>query len=297
MSLVIVGSLALDSISTKAGSVKDALGGSAFYASIAASYFHQASIVGVVGDDYPPAGIELLRKHGVNLDGLETVSGKTFRWSGKYEDWNQADTLNTELNVFADFNPTLPPAYRNCRNLLLGNIHPSLQLQVLEQVESYDCVACDTMNYWITGEHEALSKVIGKMDVVFMNEEEVCQYTGCDNIFKAGKEILDMGMKLIVIKRGEYGSVCISDDYMVFMAAYPIEDVVDPTGAGDCFAGGFMGYLASRPKPDKQDIRNAALTGTVTAALNVSDFSVNGIANLDKQTIDAKIKQLKEWTS
>ncbi len=270
MSLVIVGSLALDSISTKAGSVQDALGGSAFYASIAASYFHQTGIVGVVGDDYPQAGIDLLKKHKVNLDGLETVSGKTFRWSGKYEQWNQADTLNTELNVFADFNPTLPLAYRNCRNLLLGNIHPSLQLQVLKQ---------------------ALSEVIRKMDVVFMNEEEVCQYTGCDNIFKAGREILKMGVKLIVIKRGEYGSICISNDYLVFMAAYPIEDVVDPTGAG------FMGYLASKPKPNKQDIREAALTGTVMAALNVSGFSVNGIDNADKQAIDAKIKQLRDWTS
>lgn len=297
MSLVIVGSLALDSISTKAGSVQDALGGSAFYASIAASYFHNTNIVGIIGDDYPKAGIELLKTHKVNLDGLETVSGKTFRWSGRYENWNHADTLNTELNVFAGFNPALPCCCLNCRSLFLGNIHPNLQLQVLEQVKSYNWVACDTMNYWIAGAYQILEEVIRKVDIVFMNEEEICQYTGCDNIFKAAKEVLKMGVKLIVIKRGEYGSVCISENHKVFTPAYPIETVVDPTGAGDCFAGGFMGHLASLKEPSKQDIREAALRGTVMAALNVTDFSVDGITSVDKAVIDAKIKELKDWTS
>ncbi len=297
MSLVIVGSLALDSVSTKAGSVQDALGGSAFYASIAASYFHPTNIVGIIGDDYPQAGIDLLKAHSVGLDGLETVAGKTFRWSGKYETWNHADTLNTELNVFAGFNPSLPCCCLNCRSLLLGNIHPSLQLQVLNQVKSYNWVACDTMNYWINGAFQILEEVIRKVDIVFMNEEEICQYTGCDNIFKAAKEILAAGVKLVVIKRGEYGSVCISEQLKLFTPAFPIETVVDPTGAGDCFAGGFMGYLASRKEPNKKDIREAAFRGTVLAALNVSNFSVDGIKNLDKAKIETHVSLLKEWTS
>lgn len=296
MSLVIVGSVALDSISTRSGSVSEALGGSAVYASIAASYFSEVRIVGVVGEDYPQRGIDILKAHNVGLDGLETVPGKTFRWSGKYEDWNHADTLLTELNVFAGFNPKLPPCCRNCRSLLLGNIHPSLQLQVLDQIDSYQWVACDTMNYWITGAPDLLEQVIRRVDIVFMNEDEIRQFTRKDTIFSAARDILERGVKLVVVKRGEYGSVCIGKDHMYFAPAYPLEKVVDPTGAGDCFAGGFMGYLATRDTLSPDVIREAVLRGTVLAAKDVSSFSVDGIIQLDQSGINTMIDQLKAWT-
>jgi len=296
MSLVIVGSVALDSISTRSGSVTEALGGSAVYASIAASYFCEVRIVGVVGEDYPPRGIEILKAHKVVLDGLETVPGKTFRWSGKYEDWNHADTLLTELNVFAGFNPKLPPCCRNCRSLMLGNIHPRLQLQVLDQIDSYQWVGCDTMNYWITGAPELLDKVIRRVDIVFMNENEVRQFTSRDTIYDAAKDILDRGVKLVIVKRGEYGSVCIGNEHMYFAPAYPLTKVVDPTGAGDCFAGGFMGYLASRDALSTDVIREAVLRGTVLAAKDVSRFSIDGIIHLEHKDITAMVEQLKVWT-
>lgn len=297
MSLVVVGSIALDSISTKAGSVTDALGGSAVYASIAASYFSEARIVGVIGEDYPQRGIDILKAHKVGLEGLETVSGKTFRWSGKYEDWNHANTLLTELNVFAGFDPKLPPSCRCCKSLLLGNIHPSLQLKVLDQIDSYQWVACDTMNYWITGAPDLLDKVIRRVDIVFMNEDEIRQFTGRDTIFSAARDILDRGVKLVVIKRGEYGSVAVSADHMYFAPAYPIDAVVDPTGAGDSFAGGFMGYLAGCDSLNPASIREAVLCGTVLAANDVSSFSVDGISGLDPSEITQMIDQLKVWTS
>lgn len=296
MSLVIVGSVALDSISTRAGSVTDALGGSAVYASIAASYFGEVRIVGVIGEDYPQRGIDILKAHNIGLAGLETVPGKTFRWSGRYKDWNHADTLLTELNVFAGFNPKLPPCCRNCRSLLLGNIHPSLQLQVLDQIDSYQWVACDTMNYWITGAPDLLELVIRKVDIVFMNEDEIRQFTKRDSIFAAARDILERGVKLAVIKRGEYGSVCIGKDHMHFAPAYPLDSVVDPTGAGDCFAGGFMGYLATCDTLGPEVIREAVLRGTVLAAKDVSSFSVDGITLLDPSEITAMTDQLKVWT-
>jgi len=296
MSLVVVGSVALDSISTKAGSVTDALGGSAVYASIAASYFSETRIVGVIGEDYPQRGIDVLKDHSVGLEGLETVPGKTFRWSGTYHDWNHADTLLTELNVFAGFNPKLPPSCRCCRSLLLGNIHPSLQLQVLDQIDSYQWVACDTMNYWITGTPQLLDQVIRRVDIVFMNEDEIRQFTGRDTVFSAARDILDRGVKVVVVKRGEYGSVTLTADDMYLAPAYPIEQVVDPTGAGDSFAGGFMGYLATSEDLSPSSIREAVLRGTVLAANDVSSFSVDGISGLDPSKITTMIDQLKAWT-
>lgn len=297
MSLVVVGSLALDSIETRAGSVTDALGGSAVYASVAASYLTSAYIVGVVGEDFPEYARELLAKHRVNTDGLETVPGKTFRWSGKYQQWNNAETLNTELNVFADFQPHVPDCCRCCRSLLLANIHPTLQLQVLDQINSYQWVACDTMNFWITGAREELEKVIRRVDIVFMNEAEIMQFTSCDDVFHAARAVMDMGVKLVVIKRGEYGSIAISGDTLFFAPAYPVDKVVDPTGAGDSFAGGFMGYLANSDTLDHASIREAVLHGTVLAAKNVGAFSVNGIAGLSAGSIGEMVAKLKQWTS
>ncbi|HOY83699.1 MAG TPA: PfkB family carbohydrate kinase [Candidatus Syntrophosphaera sp.] len=295
MSLVIVGSIALDTIETPLGKVEEALGGSAVYGSLAASYFGPTYIVGVVGDDYPARGIELLRAHKVNLDGLETRPGKTFRWSGTYRQWNQADTLSTDLNVFADFSPQLPPSCRCCRSLLLANIHPQLQLQVLDQIESYQWVACDTMNYWISLCPELLTEVIRRVDIVFINEDEIRQYTGLDNVFAAGRQLLGMGVKAVVIKRGEYGSVTVLPDDLFFAPAWPVEQVQDPTGAGDSFAGGFMSYLATQDQLSKNAIRNAVRFGTVLAAKNVSAFSVDGLVNLEFSELQHKVHQLRNW--
>lgn len=297
MSLVLVGSVALDSVSTRHGSVSDALGGSAVYASIAASYFAKVRIVGVIGDDYPPRGLELLKSHQIDLNGLETVAGQTFRWSGKYEDWNHADTLSTQLNVFAGFDPRLPVSCQNCRSLLVANIHPSLQLKVLDQIKSYKWVACDTMNYWIRSTPALLDEVIRRVDIVFMNEDEIRDFTGMESIFEAARDILKRGVKLVIVKRGEYGSVAISADSMFFAPAYPIAQVVDPTGAGDCFAGGFMGYLADCEELSPANIREAVLRGTAIAAKNVSSFSVDGITGLKQDEIGSMIDNLKVWTS
>lgn len=295
MSLVIVGSVALDTIETPHGKVEDALGGSAVYASLAASYFSPTYIVGVVGEDYPARGVELLEAHKVNLDGLETKPGKTFRWSGAYRQWSQADTLSTDLNVFADFSPQLPPSCRSCRSLLLANIHPQLQLQVLNQIESYKWAACDTMNYWISLCPELLSEVIRKVDIVFINEDEIRQYTGLDSIFAAGRYLLEMGVKAVVIKRGEYGSVTILPDDLFFAPAYPVERIQDPTGAGDSFAGGFMSYLATQDELNKYVIRKAVRFGTVLAAKNVSALSVDGLVNLEFSELQQKVHQLRNW--
>ncbi|HQK29836.1 MAG TPA: PfkB family carbohydrate kinase [Candidatus Syntrophosphaera sp.] len=295
MSLVIVGSVALDTIETPHGKVEDALGGSAVYASLAASYFGPTYIVGVVGEDYPARGVELLEAHKVNLDGLETKPGKTFRWSGAYRQWSQADTLSTDLNVFADFSPQLPHSCRSCRSLLLANIHPQLQLQVLNQIESYKWAACDTMNYWISLCPELLSEVIRKVDIVFINEDEIRQYTGLDSIFAAGRHLLEMGVKAVVIKRGEYGSVTVLPDDLFFAPAYPVERIQDPTGAGDSFAGGFMSYLATQDELNKYVIRKAVRFGTVLAAKNVSAFSVDGLVNLEFSELQQKVHQLRNW--
>ncbi len=295
MSLVIVGSIALDTIETPHGKVEEALGGSAVYASLAASYFGPTYIVGVVGEDYPQAGIDLLNAHKINLDGLEIKPGKTFRWSGTYRQWSQADTLSTDLNVFADFSPQLPPSCKCCRCLLLANIHPQLQLQVLNQIESYQWVACDTMNYWISLCPDLLSEVISKVDIVFINEDEIRQFTGLENIFAAGRKLLSMGVKVVVIKRGEYGTVTVLPDDLFFAPAYPVDQVKDPTGAGDSFAGGFMSYLATQDELNKNAIRNAVRFGTVLAAKNVASFSVDGLVNQEFAELQKKVHQLRNW--
>jgi sugar/nucleoside kinase (ribokinase family) len=296
MSLVIVGSVGLDTIETPLGKVVDSLGGSAVYASLAASYFSPTFLVGVIGDDYPKSGLALLKAHNVNTDGLETKSGKTFRWSGKYENWNQADTLITELNVFADFSPQIPDSCKNCRCLLLANIHPNLQKIVLDQIEGYQWVACDTMNYWISLCPDELTGVIRRVDILFINEEEIRQFTGIMNIFAAARSILDLGPKVVVVKRGEYGSVAVLENDYFFSPVYPVEQVIDPTGAGDTFAGGFMSYISSREELNKASIRNAVRYGTVLASLNVTSFSVEGIINLDPAILHQKVRELRDWT-
>ncbi len=297
MSLVIVGSIGLDTISTPAGSVTDALGGSAVYGAISGSYFCPVSIVGVLGSDYPSYGLEVLKKHGVNLEGLHHKEGKTFRWCGKYTEWNRAETLLTELNVFAEFSPQLPQSYQSAKSILLGNIHPELQLQVLQQTDTCAHRACDTMNYWIDLCPGELMKVIKSVQIVFMNEDEAKEFSGERNIFSASKAILACGPKWVIIKRGEYGSVAISESDLFFSPAYPVERVVDPTGAGDCFAGAFMAYIAGGEALDLPLIKDAVRYGTVMAAYNVQGFSVESIIGKKREEIDHAKELLNKWTS
>ncbi|HOV16443.1 MAG TPA: PfkB family carbohydrate kinase [Candidatus Cloacimonadota bacterium] len=295
MSLVIVGSIGLDTIETPKGKVTDALGGSAVYGSLAASYFTRVHTVGVVGSDFPNEHIELLKRHGIEVDGLEIREGNTFRWSGKYEDWNQAQTLDTQLNVFGDFNPILPQDCLHCQTILLGNIHPDLQLQVLKQIKNYRIVACDTMNYWINGTRERLQEVIKRVDIVFINEEELKLYTNEQNVFQAADLVLAQGPKLLVLKRGEYGSVLIGKEFLFFAPAYPVREVKDPTGAGDSFAGGFMGYMDQAGEFTPKNLKEAVLYGTVMAALNVSEFSVEKLTDHSLEHIQKMQTELKSW--
>lgn len=297
MSLVIVGSIAMDTISTPAGEVIDALGGSAIYGALAGSYFCPVHVVGVLGSDFPVEGLELLETHGVNLEGLDFKDGKTFRWSGKYNTWNRAETLLTELNVFADFSPRLPETYKSCKSLLLANINPQLQLQVLQQIDSKPHIACDTMNYWINLCPNELLEVVQNVNIVFMNEDEIRDFTGRTDVFSAARSVLDLGPEWVIVKRGEYGSIAVSAEDMFFAPAFPVEKVKDPTGAGDCFAGAFMAYLANHAVLSSSLIRDAVRYGTVLAAMNVQDFSIHGIAGKQRADIDADKERLIRWTS
>lgn len=296
MSIVVVGSIALDSIETPKGKIENSLGGSAIYASLAASYFGSTYLVGVAGEDFPSEAISLLKEHNIQLDGLEIKSGKTFRWKGIYNDWNQAESLHTELNVLLEFSPHLPNSCKQCNSLFLANIHPQLQLKVLKQMKSFRWVACDTMNYWINLYPEELTQVIEKVDIVFVNEEEVRQYTGIDNIFKAARKILETKVQVVVVKRGEYGSVAVLKDDLFFSPAYPLEEISDTTGAGDSFAGAFMSYLTTQNSLDRNTIRSAVRYGTATAAKCVSDFGVQGLVHQDFSNIQMMFNQLQKWT-
>jgi sugar/nucleoside kinase (ribokinase family) len=295
MSLVVVGSVALDTITTPNGSVTDALGGSAIYASLAARHFCKTHIVGVVGNDFPINTIQMLNNKGINTEGIEIKDGKTFRWKGEYKKWNQALTHDTQLNVFADFDPQLSASCKACDYLLLGNIHPELQLSVLSQIGPHKLSSCDTMNYWIERNYIQLLEVIRRVDIVFINEEELHLLTTFENIYTAAQKVLELGPKLIVVKRGEYGSIAIGKNFLFFAPVYPVTNIVDPTGAGDSFAGGFMGYLTHVGKFDDQAIREATIYGTIMASYNVSSFSTQILESVKKSEIDKRKSEIHDW--
>jgi len=297
MSVLVVGSVALDSVATPFGKRDDALGGSATYFSCAASYFDQPRIVAVVGTDFPDEHIELLRGRGVDLEGLEVREGKTFRWAGEYGyDLNQRDTLSTDLNVFEHFHPKLPNAYRGSEFVFLGNIHPSLQLEVLDQIHSPRFVACDTMNLWIETERDALCELISKVDSIVLNDSEARELSGEPSLARAARVIQDMGCLKVVIKKGEHGCLFFTPHSHFSAPAYPLASVNDPTGAGDAFAGGFMGYLAKNAKLDDLSIRRAIIYGSVLASFTVEEFSVDRIVRLSKEEIDSRYKEFQEIT-
>ncbi len=298
MSILVVGSIALDSVKTPYGEKIDCLGGSATFFSISASYFSHVNIVAVVGEDFPDSYKEFLKKRkNIDLSGLETKSGKTFRWKASYEcDINNPQTLDTQLNVFGQFNPVIPEKYKNSRFLFLANIDPDLQANILNQIPRPKLIACDSMNYWIKTKRQSLERLLKKVDIFFVNDSEAKMLAGTDNILKAAKHIIKLGPKITVIKKGEHGVLFSSSDSSFIAPAYLLEEVVDPTGAGDTFAGGFMGYLSSQPKLDSATFRKAVVYGTIMASFNVESFSINKLANLKKTDIEKRYKEFVKLT-
>lgn len=295
MSILVVGSIAYDSVETPFGKMDDALGGSSLYFSAAASMFTPVNVVGVVGNDFKHDEVQFLEEKNVNFDGVVVEQGETFRWGGRYhQNMNKRDTLYTYLNVFETFKPAIPEQYKNSEYIFLANIDPELQLQVLEQISKPKLVVLDTMNFWITGKKEYLEKVIQKVDIVILNDEELKEFTGEENFVKGARKLVSMGPEQIVIKRGEYGAVLFSNENFFFAPAFPLEKVIDPTGAGDTFAGGFVGYLASQEKNDEKTIRNAVLYGSTTASFTVEDFSLLRLKRLTNAEMESRFNKFKE---
>lgn len=298
MSILVVGSVALDSIKTPFGEVKEALGGSATYFSYSASFFAPVRLVAVVGSDFPKQHVQLLTSKGISTDGLETASGRTFRWTGLYEtDMNAARTLNTELNVFQSFKPKVPAAYATTPHVFLANIDPDLQLEVLNQIKSPQLIGCDTMNLWIGLKSESLNKLLKKVHVFLLNDGEARQLTGITNLIKAGYDLLKRGPRVVVIKKGEHGAILLTKDFFFVAPAFPVEDVFDPTGAGDCFAGGFFSSLAVNGDFwDQTSLRRSVIFGTVMASYNVESFSLDRLKTLKQNDIIARYNQFKAFT-
>jgi sugar/nucleoside kinase (ribokinase family) len=298
MSIVVVGTVAFDTVETPFGHGDNVLGGSATYFSTSASFFTDVSLVAVVGEDFPAEHVSFLQSRNIDTTGLQRIPGKTFHWSGRYGyDLNEAQTLDTQLNVLSDFQPNLPESYRDAEYLFLANIDPDLQMQVLEQVKKPKLVACDTMNFWISSKPDALKKVLQKVDIVVINEGEARQFTGEVNLVKAARQIIALGCKRLVIKRGEYGVLMFTADTVFGAPAYPLEDVFDPTGAGDTFAGGFMGYLANTGDLSEEGLRQAIIIGSVMASFNVEDFSLERMKRLEYKEIEARFKSFRSLTS
>ncbi len=292
--IVVVGSLALDTVKTPLGAVDEVLGGSAAYFALAARLFAPVSIVAVVGEDFPPAHLELLRRAGIDLSSLEVAPGQSFRWGGEYgADLNERTTLFTQLNVFERFKPQLGDALRDSRYLFLANIDPDLQQEVLAQVRQPELVVCDTMNFWISGKREALIRTLGQVDMVVLNDGEARELAGESNLWRAAEGILAMGPSVAVIKKGEHGAIVVAAGERFSAPSYPVEMVYDPTGAGDTFAGGFMGYLAAAGGRDSGALRRAVIYGTVAASFSVERFSVDGLVALTRADLDRRYAELQ----
>ncbi len=294
MSLLIVGSVAFDSVQTPFRSVDNALGGSATYISLAASYFTApVYIVGVVGSDFPKRYLDLLEAHNVNLTGLQIVEdGLTFRWAGKYHyDLNTRDTLLTELNVFETFDPIIPDKLKKSTYVCLGNIDPTLQLKVLDQLENPRFVVCDTMNYWIEGKQAELKEVLKRSDVLIINDSEARLLSNEPNLIKSAKAIREMGAKILIIKKGEHGALLFTEDVVFSAPAYPLEMINDPTGAGDSFAGGFTGYLHKTQDLSPDNIKRAVIYGSSMASFCVEQFSTEALENLSYLRVQDRYRE------
>jgi len=297
MSLLVVGSVALDTIETPFGKTQEALGGSAVYFSCAASYFTDVSLVAVVGEDFPKQHIDLLEKRGIDTSGLTRSSGNTFRWIGRYGfDLNEAETINTHLNVFEQFKPALMDKHKEKDFIFLANIDPDLQKSVLNQIDRPRFAASDTMNFWIDRKNESLKSLLKDIDILVINEGEARQFARESNIFKAARQILSWGPKSLIVKRGEYGSLTFHNHSIFAAPAYPLETVFDPTGAGDSFAGGLMGFLAKTRNLDTENIKRAVIFGSVMASFAVETFSLERLASLDEGEIYQRYRKLREIT-
>ena len=293
MPLLVVGSVALDSVYTPFGETADALGGSAVYFSVAASLLSGVKVVGVIGGDYPTGELDRLAARGIDWSGVERADGESFRWKGKYSyDLQSRETLETRLGVFATFRPKLPETWRSAQYLFLGNIDPELQLNVLEQLERPKLVVCDTMNYWIQGKRPELMALLERVDILLVNDTEARELSGNWNIHKAGRWILDHGPKRVVIKQGEYGALMVEPKRTFYVPAYPLEEVFDPTGAGDAFAGGFMGYLARVDSTAPEQIRRAMVYGSAMGSFAVEGFGIRGFDRVDVYDVQGNLK----WT-
>ena len=298
MSLLVVGSVAFDAVETPFGKREKMLGGSAAHFSIAASFYTDVRVVGVVGGDFSPEDGEVFVRHGVDTSDLERVpDGKTFRWSGRYDfDLNTAHTLDTQLNVFADFKPKLSEAAKNSRLVFLGNIQPELQREVREQVTAAELVALDTMNLWIENARDALLEAIKGVNIVIINDAEARQLVNEPNLIKAARQILSWGPQALIVKRGEYGAALFTSETYFAIPAFPLESVFDPTGAGDTFAGGFMGYMASQERLDEAAMRRAMIFGSVMASFNVEEFGTERVQRLTHDEINRRFSTFKEMT-
>ena len=293
MGLLVVGSIALDTVITPFDKVEDALGGSATYISLAASYFSgPVSLVGVIGSDFPDKYISVLEEHNVDLEGMKIEQGKTFRWGGKYQyDLNVRDTLFTELNVFESFNPIIPENFRKSKYVCLGNIDPVLQLKVLEQMSDPQFVVCDTMNYWIEGKRDDLLKLLKQVHVLIINDSEARLLANEPNLIKASRMIRNLGPQSLIIKKGEHGAMLFTDDTIFFAPAYPMETIYDPTGAGDTFAGGFIGHLFKTRDLSPNNLKCAVIYGSSMASFCVEKFSTKGIENLSYLQIQDRFRE------
>ena len=297
MGILVVGSVALDSVQTPYGKRDNILGGSATFASFSASFFNRVDLVAVVGKDFPPSAISLFRRKGIGIEGLERASGKTFRWKGKYEyDLNTAHTIYTHLNVFRHFKPIVPEGLRNSDYLFLANIDPELQMSVLKQVKRPKLVACDSMNFWISTKKSALVRILKHIDIILLNDAEARQFSGESNLFKAARAILGHGPSAVVIKKGEHGMLYFSRGAHFVAPAYLLETIYDPTGAGDTFAGGMMGYLSRCRKINEAQIRKSLIYGSIMASFAVEDFSVARLARLTRREIESRFRHYRAIT-
>lgn len=295
MSLLVVGSMAFDSVKTPFGEREDAIGGSATYFSVSASYFTQVRLVAIVGSDFPQSELDFLAARKVDLAGLEQSEGETFRWKGEYGyDLSTAHTLDTQLNVFQNFRPRVPAAFSESEFVFLANIDPELQASVVEQVKSPRLVACDTMNFWIGGKRDELIETFGMVDMVVINEGEVRELSGDSNVLKGSRKILEMGPKTLVVKQGEYGALLIQKDSVFSAPGLPLEEIYDPTGAGDTFAGGFMGYISSKGDMGPGALRRAVIFGSVMASFNVESFSYDRLKTLTQSEIEGRYHQFSD---
>jgi sugar/nucleoside kinase (ribokinase family) len=294
MALLVVGSVALDSLETPFGRREEVLGGSASYFSVAASFFGPTRMVAVVGEDFPEEHVRFFASRGVDLAGLARRPGRTFRWKGRYEfDLNTAHTLDTQLNVFAEFRPELPAHFRDSEYVFLGNIDPDLQRAVLDQVRAPRFVACDTMNFWISSKRESLLRTLRRVDMLFVNDAEARQLAEEHNVVQAARKILSFGPRAVVVKRGEHGALFFSGEEVFAASAYPLAAVFDPTGAGDSFAGGFMGYVARSRREDHGTLRRAIVLGSVLASFAVEEFSLDRLRTLGPEEIRARFGEAK----